>query len=79
MTIAREVKGGKISDIIKPQAPTLDKPEWICHCERCGHDWIRRNPTRPAQQCPKCKSQFWRTPRLDNRGGPKQRAPEPST
>lgn len=38
-------------------------------CERCGHEWIPREPfAEPSAEdlpkvCPKCKSPYWNTPR----------------
>jgi len=33
-------------------------------CERCGHAWTARYPTKPPPRtCPKCKSPYWDRPR----------------
>ena len=28
-------------------------------CLRCGHKWVRRNPDKLPDTCPKCKSPYW--------------------
>ena len=37
-------------------------------CERCGHEWIPRNPEDHPRVCPKCKSPYWDKPRKNNKG-----------
>ena len=32
-------------------------------CERCGHEWIPREPKEKPRVCPKCKSPYWDRPR----------------
>jgi len=36
-------------------------------CERCGHEWIPRDPETEPRNCasPKCKSPYWNKPRRD--------------
>jgi predicted Zn-ribbon and HTH transcriptional regulator len=34
-------------------------------CERCGHEWVPRQPGQKPTVCPKCKSPFWNKPRKD--------------
>lgn len=34
-------------------------------CERCGHEWLRRDHNREPKVCPKCKSPYWDKPRRD--------------
>ena len=29
------------------------------HCERCGYDWIQRDPDSVPQRCPSCRSKRW--------------------
>jgi hypothetical protein len=44
----------------EPEPDNADLPgEFICR--RCGHQWTRRKPGRPAQ-CPNCKQTRWDTP-----------------
>jgi DNA-directed RNA polymerase subunit RPC12/RpoP len=31
-------------------------------CERCGHEWLPRNPKREPPACPKCRSRRWDHP-----------------
>lgn len=33
------------------------------HCERCGHDWIRRKFLEVPKYCPHCKSPIWNKPK----------------
>ncbi len=30
-----------------------------CRCERCGHEWVPRDPEREPRVCPKCNSMHW--------------------
>jgi len=32
-------------------------------CERCGHEWLPRDPDDPPRRCPACKSPYWDRPR----------------
>jgi len=32
-------------------------------CERCGYEWIPRNPNSEPEVCAKCKSPYWNRPR----------------
>lgn len=34
-------------------------------CDRCGHEWIARNKGDYPKVCPKCKSPYWDTPKMD--------------
>jgi hypothetical protein len=46
----------------------------ICHCLRCGHEWVRRIVDRP-KRCPKCISPYWDTkPGKLRRGRPPRKA-----
>lgn len=40
-------------------------------CERCGHEWIPRDPDDPPRRCPSCKSPYWDRPRQNPK--PKKR------
>lgn len=40
-------------------------------CERCGHEWIPRDPDEPPRRCPACKSPYWDRPRRDAKSGGK--------
>lgn len=40
----------------------------ILQCKRCGHKWIPRITTQPAQ-CPKCKSPLWNREYTRKQGG----------
>lgn len=31
-------------------------------CERCGHEWVPRDPEATPKVCPKCKSPYWDRP-----------------
>ena len=33
-------------------------------CERCSHEWARRDFTKETRVCPKCKSPYWNEPRI---------------
>ena len=37
------------------------------HCERCGHIWLPREPTKREHRdpilCAKCKSAYWNIPK----------------
>ena len=33
----------------------------VCHCERCGHEWIKRMASRP-KRCARCKETNWDVP-----------------
>lgn len=33
------------------------------HCQRCGHQWVRRRPDQPPRSCPRCHSPYWDRPR----------------
>lgn len=37
-------------------------------CERCNHEWRPRDKAKDPTVCPKCKSPYWNTPRLADRG-----------
>ena len=32
-------------------------------CERCGHEWVPRDPEQAPRVCPNCKSPYWDQPR----------------
>ncbi len=32
-------------------------------CERCGHEWVPRDPEQEPKVCPKCKTLYWNQPR----------------
>ena len=32
-------------------------------CERCGGEWVPKDPEREPVACPKCKSPYWNRPR----------------
>ena len=34
-----------------------------CRCERCGAEWIPREPNIEPNVCPKCHSPWWNQPR----------------
>ncbi|OFV98268.1 MAG: hypothetical protein A3H28_08065 [Acidobacteria bacterium RIFCSPLOWO2_02_FULL_61_28] len=34
-----------------------------CRCERCGYEWIPREPDVEPEACPKCKSAYWNRPK----------------
>ena len=36
---------------------------WGFRCERCGHEWVPREPDREPRVCPRCKSPYWNRPR----------------
>lgn len=46
------------------------QPVIICHCERCGHDWIPRTALSEPDALPivcgnrSCKSPYWNKPRV---------------
>ncbi len=45
-----------------PVGDTEPTPDAMLHCQRCGHTWQRRSPTRPTQ-CPRCTSRVWDKPK----------------
>lgn len=32
-------------------------------CERCGHQWVPRDPTQEPKVCPECKTPYWNKPK----------------
>ena len=46
--------------------PTLNQPtDYILTCADCREPWVRRNPKKMPNQCPKCGSRHWNTPRMN--------------
>lgn len=43
--------------------PRVKKTVIVYVCERCEHEWIPRNKTKPPRVCPLCKSPYWDRPR----------------
>lgn len=41
-------------------------------CLRCEHEWYPRKAELP-KTCPKCRSPYWNTPRLNQAGQPAAR------
>lgn len=44
---------------------TVQKTYFVC--ERCGHEWPPRDPTKKPTVCPKCRSPYWDRPRKNPR------------
>lgn len=57
----------------------------VCHCNKCGYDWIPRSLNRP-KKCPRCYDYYWDGPvvppkvvQLDENNKPIERGPTRTT
>lgn len=45
-------------------------------CYRCGHSWIPRSEQDIPETCPKCRSPYWKKPKVRFKKGEKKNGRE---